>query len=163
VSGSGSALWRTRRAAHEASTTPSDGVTHADRPIYAAASCAQIDGANRPDRKADASASMLRRARRRNVPGDSPNSAAVPANAGADISPGPLRHPVRAPNRSVCSTREASRSRSPGSPCLPGSVCALAAFRRSSGTSQSSRGLGEPAAGYELTANDSRFSPPIVS
>jgi len=53
--------------------------------------------------------------------------------------------------------------RPPCSACLPGSVCALAAFRRSSGTSQSSRGLGEPAAGYELTANDGRFSPPIVS
>jgi hypothetical protein len=71
VSGSGSALCRTRRAAREASTTPSDGVTHADRPVHAAASSAQIDGANRPHRKADASASMLRRARRRTVPGHS--------------------------------------------------------------------------------------------
>ena len=74
---------------------------------------AQIDDVNRPDRQADARASMLRRARLRTVPGDSPNSAAVSANADADISPCPLRHTVRTPNRSVCSTSEESRRRSP--------------------------------------------------
>ena len=91
----------------------SDGVTHDDRPVCAAASCAQIEGANWPDRQADASASMLRRARLRTVPGESPNSAAVSANAGADISPCPPRQTVRTPNRSVCSISEQSRRRSP--------------------------------------------------
>ena len=56
---------------------------------------------------------MLRRARLRTVPGESPNSAAVSANAGADISPCPPRLTVRTPNRSVCSTSEQSRRRSP--------------------------------------------------
>ena len=87
--------------------------SHDDRPVRAGASCAQIDDANRPDRQADASASMLRRARLRTIPGDSPNSAAVSANADADISPCPLRQDVRTPNRSVCSTNEESRRRSP--------------------------------------------------
>ena len=87
--------------------------SHDDRPVRAAASCAQIDDANRPDRQADASASMLRRARLRTIPGDSPNSAAVSATADADISPCPLRQTVRTPNRSVCSTNEESRRRSP--------------------------------------------------
>src|SRR5215213_4851440 len=86
---------------------------HDDRPVRAAASCAQIEGTNPPDRQADASASMLRRARLRTVPGDSPNFAAVFANADADISPCPLRQDVRTPNRSVCSTNEESRRRSP--------------------------------------------------
>jgi hypothetical protein len=40
---------------------------------------------------------MLRRARLRTVPGESPNSAAVSANAGADISACPLRETVRTP------------------------------------------------------------------
>src|SRR5829696_6810527 len=87
--------------------------SHDDCPVRAGASCAQIEGANWPDRQADASASMLRRARLRTVPGDSPNSAAVFANADADISPCPLRQDVRTPNRSVCSTNEESRRRSP--------------------------------------------------
>src|SRR5829696_193873 len=87
--------------------------SHDDRLVRAAASCAQINDANRPDRQADASASMLRRARLRTIPGDSPNSAAVSANTDADINPCPLRQTVRTPNRSVCSTSEESRRRSP--------------------------------------------------
>ena len=50
---------------------------------------AQIDDVNRPDRQADASASMLRRARRRTVPGHSLNSPAVPP------TPAPTSVPVR--------------------------------------------------------------------
>jgi hypothetical protein len=46
---------------------------------------------------------MLRRARLRTVPGESSNSAAVFANADADIRPCPLRQTIRTPNRSVCS------------------------------------------------------------
>ena len=52
---------------------------------------------------------MLRRARLRTVPGESPNSAAVLANADADINPCPPRQTVRTPNRFVCSTSEESR------------------------------------------------------
>jgi transposase len=68
---------------------------------------AEIDGGLRR------SASMLRRARLRTVPGESANSAAVFADAEADIRPCPLRQTIRTPNRSVCSTSEESRRRSP--------------------------------------------------
>ena len=56
---------------------------------------------------------MLRRARLRTVPGESRNSAAVSANADADIRPSPLRQTIRMPNLSVCSTSEERRRRSP--------------------------------------------------
>ena len=56
---------------------------------------------------------MLRRARLRTVPGDTPNSAAVAANAAADISPCPLRQTVRTPTAPSAPPEKQSRRRSP--------------------------------------------------
>ena len=67
---------------------------------------AEIDGGLRR------SASMLRRARLRTVPGESANSAAVSANAEADIRPCPLRQTVgRSTDRCAPPVRRAGGDR----------------------------------------------------